>query len=61
MIDKNDFNDVECELISSGYNSLEISNIWKNKKLLNKIIDGIVEARNMTQEELLASIKKNKK
>ena len=61
MIDKNDFNDVECELISSGYNSLEISNIWKNKKLLNKIIDGIVEARNMTKEELLASIKKNKK
>ena len=47
-----DFDEVECELVQSGYNSLEISSIWKDKKLLKKIISGIEEARNLSMEEL---------
>ena len=46
------FDDVECELVQSGYSSLEISSIWKDKKLLKKIISGIEESRNLSLEEL---------
>jgi len=47
-----DFNEVECELVQSGYNSLDISSIWKDKKLLKKIISDIEESRNLSIEEL---------
>jgi len=51
-INLKDFDEVECELVQSGYNSLEISSIWKDKKLLKKIISGIEESRNLSMEEL---------
>lgn len=38
-INRNNYNEVECELMMSGYNSLEIAKIWRDKKLLNKIFD----------------------
>ena len=47
-----DFNEVECELVQSGYNSLEISSIWKDKKLLKKTISDIEESRNLSTKEL---------
>ena len=47
-----DFDEVECELVQSGYNSLEISSIWKDKKLLKKIISDKEEAHSLSMEEL---------
>lgn len=60
MFNLKDFNEVECELISSGYNSLEISNIWKNKKRLKEIFKRKQEASSLSLEELKKRIDKNK-
>ena len=60
-INLKDFNEVECELISTGYSSLEISEIWRNKKQLKNIFKRKEEISNLSLEELKKRIEENKK